>query len=173
MKELVDNLTNRDRNIQNDCIKVLYEIGERKPALIADYGVEFLALLDGKNNRLVWGAMTAIDTITVENAGAVYAALPKIREIANSGSVITRDHAVNIMIKLASIRKYEDGAFRRLIEQLRRCPPNQLPMYAENAVAIVNEANKAAFIRTLASRLDAVTTDAKRRRLEKVIKKAG
>jgi hypothetical protein len=33
VKELVDNLTNRDKNIQNDCIKVLYEIGERKPAL--------------------------------------------------------------------------------------------------------------------------------------------
>ncbi|MCX6325711.1 MAG: hypothetical protein NT144_03515 [Bacteroidia bacterium] len=28
IKELVDNLNNKDKNIQSDCIKVLYEIGE-------------------------------------------------------------------------------------------------------------------------------------------------
>jgi hypothetical protein len=28
IKELVDNLNNKDKNIQSDCIKVLYEIGQ-------------------------------------------------------------------------------------------------------------------------------------------------
>src|ERR1041385_1990762 len=63
IKELVEHLSDKDKNIQSDCIKVLYEIGEQKPELIADYDKEFLALLDSKNNRLVWGAMTAIDCI--------------------------------------------------------------------------------------------------------------
>jgi hypothetical protein len=30
--EIAENLGNKDKNIQNDCIKVLYEIGHRKPA---------------------------------------------------------------------------------------------------------------------------------------------
>ena len=62
VKELVVNLSNNSKDIQNDCIKVLYEIGERKPALIAAYAKEFIDLLDHKNNRLQWGAMTAINS---------------------------------------------------------------------------------------------------------------
>ena len=38
VKELVDNLKHKDKNIQSDCIKVLYETGERGPAdMIAPY----------------------------------------------------------------------------------------------------------------------------------------
>ena len=66
VKELIDNLSSKNRDIQNDCIKVLYEIGELKPVMIAGYAKEFVALLDNKNNRLQWGAMTALHTITSE-----------------------------------------------------------------------------------------------------------
>ena len=52
VKELVANLSNKRKDIQNDCIKVLYEIGERKPALIAAYAKEFIDLLASRNNRL-------------------------------------------------------------------------------------------------------------------------
>ena len=55
VRELVANLQHPDRNIQSDCIKVLYEIGYIAPELIAEYVEEFLALLKSKNNRLVWG----------------------------------------------------------------------------------------------------------------------
>ncbi|WP_088013535.1 hypothetical protein [Gottfriedia acidiceleris] len=34
VKELIENLSNK--NIQNDSIKVLYEIGDRSPSLISD-----------------------------------------------------------------------------------------------------------------------------------------
>jgi hypothetical protein len=53
--DLVRNLTNKDAGIQGDCIKVLYEIGERRPDMISSYAIEFVSLLDNKNNRLVWG----------------------------------------------------------------------------------------------------------------------
>ena len=33
--ELVENLGHKNKNIRHDCIKVLYEIGERVPSLIA------------------------------------------------------------------------------------------------------------------------------------------
>src|SRR6185295_14992863 len=86
VKELVDNLTNKDKNIQSDCVKVLYEIGEHQPELIADYDKEFLALLDSKNNRLVWGAMTALDYIASANPGRIHKSLAKILIVADRGS---------------------------------------------------------------------------------------
>lgn len=169
--ELVDNLHNNDKNIQSDCIKVLYEIGDLRPSLIAEYSKEFVTLLDHGNNRLVWGAMTALDAITLENPEVIYLALEKIVDITDKGSVITKDHGVNILIKLCSIKPYADHAFTLLIEQLKKCPTNQLSMYAENAIAIVNDNNKALFIKTLSSRLGDIEKDTKRKRVEKLIKK--
>ena len=171
VKELIELLKHKDKNIQSDAVKVLYEVGARKPALIAEYIKEFIQLLDSKNNRLQWGAMTAIDAITAENPKAVYAALPRIIAIADSGSVITRDHAVGILTKLCAVKQYADNAFSLLFEQLKTCPTNQLPMYAENAVPIINAKNKAAFIKVLQSRLDEIEKESKRKRVEKVLKK--
>jgi hypothetical protein len=171
VRELVDNLKNRDRNIQSDCVKVLYEIGERKPALIADLAEEFSLLLDNKNNRLVWGAMTALDSITLENPKSIYRMLAKIVYIADDGSVITRDHAVSILTKLASLEQYADKVVPLLVEQLKHCPTNQLPMYAENALPIITERNKTVFIKTLNSRLADIEKESKRKRVEKVIDK--
>lgn len=171
VKELVDNLSNKSKDIQNDCIKVLYEIGEREPALIANYAKAFVALLDSKNNRLLWGVMTALHAITPEKPAVVYAALPAIIASADKGSVITKDYCVNILIQLCSIKQYADKVFPLLIEQLLSSPTNQLPMYAEKAMPVINDKNKGLFIKTLTARLDDIDKDTKRKRVEKVIKK--
>ena len=52
VEELVDNVGNKNRHIQSDCIKVLYEISERKPALIVSFVEEFASLLESPNPRL-------------------------------------------------------------------------------------------------------------------------
>ena len=171
VKELIDNLNNKSKDIQNDCIKVLYEIGEIKPSLIAGYAKEFIALLDHKNNRLQWGAMTAINTITLENPKLINGALTKIISSAERGSVITRDYAVNILIKLCSLKQYSKNAFSLLNEQILASPVNQLPMYAERAMAIINDNNKNIFIKTLSSRLEDIDKESKRKRIQRVIKK--
>ena len=171
IKELVENLHNKNKNIQNDCIKVLYEIGERKPVLIAEYAKDFVALLDNKNNRLQWGAMTAINTITLENPEVVHSSLKKIIAAADSGSIITKDYAVNILISLCSLKPYAGEAFSLLLEQLANSPVNQLPMYAEKALPVITDKNKAPFIKVLSSRLSDIEKDTKRKRVEKVIKK--
>jgi len=171
VQELIDNLSNKNKDIQSDCIKVLYEIGELKPALLAPYAKDLIALLSSKNNRLQWGAMTALNTITAEEPKMIYSALPKIIAAADGGSVITKDHAVNILINLCSVKQYAEAAFTLLIEQLLNSPTNQLPMYAEKAMPVINEKNKTAFIKTLSSRLNDIEKDTKRKRVEKVIKK--
>ena len=169
IKELVEHLKNKD--IQSDCIKVLYEAGAQKPELISDYAVVFTDLLENKNNRLVWGAMTAIDAITLREPETVYSVLGKLVTIAAKGTVITRDRFVSILTKLASVKQYADDAFVLLLEQIQSCPPNQLPMYAENAVPVVTDKNKARFIKILTTRLADIEQDAKRKRIEKVIRK--
>lgn len=169
IRELVENLSNKDKNIQSDCIKVLYEIGEQKSELIAEHYKEFIQLLESKNNRLFWGTMTAIDTITKHHPKEIYKALATLIDIAEKGSVITTDHLVNIMIQL--IASKQTDVFPLLIEQLRSCPTNQLPMYAERSLPVINDKNKAVFVKTLSSRLKEVEKESKKVRIEKVLKK--
>lgn len=169
--ELVENLSNKSKDIQHDCIKTLYETGSLKPALILPYFNDFIRLLGSKNNRLQWGAMAALDQIAAEDPGTTFQSLPALAAAADSGSVITRDHFVSILIKLCADKPYAADAFALLNEQLRNCPANQLPMYAENALPIINEINKAAFMQTLAARLNDFEKESKRKRVEKILTK--
>ncbi|MBO9593142.1 MAG: hypothetical protein J7599_09535 [Niabella sp.] len=171
IRELVENLSNKNKDIQHDCIKTLYEAGSLKPALLVPYFSDFIQLLGSKNNRLQWGAMAALHYITPENSGAAFQALPAMAAAAESGSVITRDHFVAILIQLCAHKQYAADAFTLLNEQLRHCPANQLPMYAENALPIINESNKAAFVQTLTDRLNDFEKESKRQRVEKVLRK--
>ncbi len=169
--ELIENLSNKNTRIQNDCIKVVYEIGELNPVMISDYIPNFIKLLDSKNNRMVWGAMSALNRIVLINPNPVYLSLAKICETADNGTVITKDQAVSILTKLCTLNEYNETAFPLLIEQLLTCPTNQLPMYAENAIPIITNENKGVFIKTLTTRLVEIEKDTKRNRVEKVIKK--
>ena len=171
VKELVDLLQDKNKNIQGDCIKVLDEVGERSPTLVSDYANVFVSLLDDKNNRLQWGAMCVLDHITLENPKVIYGALGKIISSAEKGTVITKDHAVNILVKLCSQKQYVSKAFPLLVEQILLSPPNQLPTYAEKAMPFVNEQNKKLFLKAITSRLKDIDTDTKKKRLEKVIQK--
>lgn len=171
VKELMDYLSNNSRDIQNDCIKVLYEIGERKPAMIVAYTKNFVELLKNKNNRLQWGAMSALDAITIEKPKMIYALLPGIIAAAESGTVITKDRAMSILITLCSVKQFEIGAFALFIEQLKTSFTNQLPMYAEKAMPIINEKNKVLFVKTLTARMRDIEKETSRKRVEKVIKK--
>ena len=169
VKTLVKNLNNKTRAIQNDCIKVLYEIGLQKPELIANYIDNFLELLNSKNNRLQWGGMTALNYISKIKSDEIFSHLPLILEAAEKGSTITRDQAVNILINLTP--SYESEAIPLLFEIISTCPTNQLPMYAERSIPIIPTKNKVDFIQLLMSRMDDVDKESKRKRIEKIIKR--
>jgi hypothetical protein len=171
VRELVDNLSNRDRSIQSDCIKVLYEIGARNPNLIAEHCSAFGALLDSANNRLVWGAMTALDQIALAASQDVFRLLSRVQTTAKSGSVITRDHAVGILTKLGTLTPYANACFPLLIEQLKNCPNNQLPMYAEMSLAVAKGKNKSALHKTISERMDRLEKASQKKRVLKVLKR--
>jgi hypothetical protein len=171
IRELVDNLANKDKRIQGDCVKVLYEIGAERPDLIADYDKEFLKLLESKHNRLVWGAMTALDYIAATNPARIHKHLGKIMMASDKGSVITKDHAMGILIKLAGNKKFAKDAVALLLDQLRSCATNQLPMYAENALSAIPDESKERFVNVLAARLVELERESGRKRVRKVIAK--
>lgn len=169
--ELAENLNNKNKAIQTDCIKTLYEVGTLKPALISGYAKQFITLLDSKNNRLQWGAMTALSSIVAESPKVIYDALPKIVDVADKGSVITKDHCAKILTALCGMKQYAATAFPLLSEQILNAPVNQFPTYAENALPIVPKDEQTAFAAMLSKRLTDEMVDTKRRRLEKVISK--
>ncbi len=171
VSELVHGLNNRNKGIRHDCIKVLYEIGKLRPRLIAEHYRLFVAILGNTDNRLQWGAMTALNTIVAEKPREIYLSLQEIINAADRGSVITRDQCVNILIALCSVDKYADKVFPLLLEQMLTCPPNQFPMYAENAQVAINTTNKDDFLKVLSQRLNDIEKESGRKRVEKVIAK--
>ena len=97
LRELIQGLD--DKRIQNDCIKTIYEIGERNGKLLVPFLSVFIDLLSSKNNRLQWGAMCAINSVTLQIPTEVFASICRLEDAANKGSVITRDNFVKILTK--------------------------------------------------------------------------
>lgn len=171
LTELFELLNHKDKAIQSDSVKVIYEVAEQMPELVAKHSKALVTLLESKNNRLQWGAMTALHAIAGEDPKTVYASLTKIIAVADKGSVITNDHCVGILIALCKHKAYRPEAFALLLERLLKSPVNQLPMYAENALPVIDAGSKAAFLKVLNGRLGEIDKESKRKRVEKVIKK--
>ena len=172
VQELVENLWHNNKAIPSDCIKVLYEIGAANPDLIANYYKEFGRLLESKNNRLVWGAMMALDTIVLKQPKGVHRLLSKILITADSsGSVIARDHAVGILAKLATLKAYQRDCVALLIEQLMNCPNNQFAMYVEVSGPVIDAESREKFRKVVEKRARDLERESQKKRVAKVLKK--
>ena len=155
IKEIAENLWNKDKNIQADCIKVLYEVGVIEPVLIADYVEDFVKLLRSKNNRLAWGGMTALAEVAKANPEAVFKNLDAIKKAKETGSVITVDNAISTLAYTAAAnRKYSEAIFPYLLDHLSNCRPKEVPQHSEKTLPAVNAANKADFIKVLEKRME-------------------
>jgi hypothetical protein len=172
IRELAENLWNRDSAIANDCIKALYEIGYLNPALIAPYALDFLKLLRSTNNRLVWGGMIALATVAALRADDLFPHAADIQKTMDKGSVITVDAGVLALAGIAAAKpEYNRSIFPYLLNHLRTCRPKEVPQHAEKTLPAVNAANQAEFIAVIAARLDNATPS-QLARLKRVIKQA-
>jgi len=170
VKELIQNLKNENKRIQGDCIKTLYETAYLKPEMIGDYYSDFLGLLTSKNNRLVWGGMIALMTITDLKSKEIFDSLDLIMKTVNSGSVITIDCGVEILARLNKYSEYFDTTDPILTEQLWKCPIKQLPMYAEKSLISINHKNRDIYKSIIVNRMTECEKDSQIQRLEKVSK---
>ena len=178
VSELVTVLEGKDKALRSDALKALYEVGYRKPDLIAAHLPVFVDLPGSKDNRMVCGAIPpgrdrscAVDAIAGVRPKEVIAALPKMMAAVDKGSVITRDHAVGAMVKLAMDKKYAVKVMPLLHEQLRICPTNQLPMYAEWVATVTTVPHAKATGAILSRRLVDIAQPPKRKRIEKVLRR--
>lgn len=156
--------------VASDAIKVLYELGERRPELVAPYAEEFIAPLASKNNRMVWGALAAIATVAALRADAVLAALDAILAAADASTVIAKDKANAMLVNLAKAG-HAAQVLPILLSRLGDAAPNQFPTYAEQIAAVVDAGHKPKLIEILEARLPGVEGRAKRARVEKLLTK--
>jgi hypothetical protein len=172
VREIAENLWNKDKNIQADCIKVLYEIGYIDPTLIADYAEDYLKLLKSRNNRLVWGGMIALSTVATLKADVIFEHLKEIHRAIEEGSVITVDAGVLALAGVASTREeYRRAIFPFLLKHLRTCRLKDVPQHSEKSLPAVDASNKGDFIAVLEKRMDDLT-DTQAKRVKKVIQEA-
>jgi len=172
VREIAENLWNKDKNIQADCIKVLYETGYIDPSLIAEYVEDFIKLLKSKNNRLMWGGMIALGTIAELKANVIFAHLSEIRKAMDEGSVITMDNGVLTLACVASQNeKYNKDIFPYLLNHLKTCRPKEVPQHSEKTLPAVNSSNKKQFIAALEKRMEDLSGSGLAR-VKKVIKEA-
>ena len=153
VKEIVDGFTGADKAVANDCIKVLYEIGERKPELIAGYADEFISCLHSKNNRLVWGSMTALAKIAKHAPKPIFDRLAAVVSAYESGSVITVDNSISVFAGLCEAdESYAKEVLPILINHLQKCRPKEVPQHAERAAVCFKSENAGIFIEVLEKR---------------------
>ena len=155
IQEVAENLWNKDKNIQADCIKVLYEVGVIEPELIAEYAEDFVKLLRSKNNRLAWGGMTALAEVAKANPDMVFKNLNAIKKAKETGSVITVDNAISTLAYTAAANvKYNEAIFPYLLNHLSSCRPKEVPQHSEKTLPAVNTSNKNEFIKVLEKRME-------------------
>jgi len=172
IREIAENLWNKNKNIQADCIKVLYEVGYIEPKLIVDYTEDFVKCLRNKNNRLAWGGMTALAEVAKANPDVVFKHLDAIKKAKETGSVITVDNAISTLAWTAAGNKqYNEAIFPYLLKHLSFCRPKEVPQHSEKTLPAVNASNKADFIKVLEKRTEDLSSGGLTR-VKKVIKQA-
>jgi hypothetical protein len=170
IKEIAENLWNKEPNIQSDCLKVLYELGYLDPVLIAGYAAGFLKLLKHPNNRLVWGGMIGLSTIAGLKADELFPHYKEIIAAMEKGSVITKDNGVKTLALVASATlEYNRVIFPYLLQHLATCRPKEVPQHAEKTLPAVNVENKAEFITVLEKRMIDLSAS-EQSRIKKVLK---
>jgi hypothetical protein len=151
--EITQNLGHKNKNVQSDCLKVLYEIGYLKPELIAKYAPEFLALLKSKNNRMVWGAMIALATVADKKPKDIYAQLNLVTDTIDHGSLITVVWGIKALAKVAAANQtYQQTIFPYLMAQLKKCIPRDVPMHAQSILPAIDPTNKQQFLSLIETR---------------------
>lgn len=169
--ELVANLKHKNKSVQSDCLAVLYHVGYVKPHLIADYVKDFLAILESKNNRLVWGGMIALSTIADLKPKEICANLDKVKHAIDKGTLITVVWGVKTIAKVASSSKScKSDVVPILLSQLKNCIPRDVAMHFENSLPAIDNENKVLFLRIAEDRKKEMTTS-QVARLKKAMKK--
>jgi hypothetical protein len=115
--------------------------------------------------------MTALDAIAAFDPDLIAEHLDLIVAAASLGSVITNDHAMGILVKLAGTKKHAARAVPPLFRRLKVSPANQFGMYAEMCEPALDADARKEFLAILQSRLKSLPKVSQQKRIEKLIQK--
>ena len=153
IREIAQNLWHKNKSVQSDCVKVLYEIGYINPDLISGYIDGFLKLLKSKTNRMVLGGMIALATIAENKPAEIWAKINDVIYAVENGTLITVVWGIKTLARVASTnKKYSERIFPFLIENLKNSIPRDLLLHAESTLPAVDSENKKEFLAVLDSR---------------------
>jgi len=168
---IAEHLWDKNKNIQSDCLKVLYELGMLKPVLIGGLYTDFLKILKLRNNRMLWGAMIALSTIADIKADELFPHIDQIKSSMLEGSVITVDNGVKTLALIGSKNSvYRNEILPFLFDHLKTCRPKDVPQHAEHTSIAIDRENKKAFVSVLEERIPDLSSSGLIR-IKKVIKK--
>ena len=171
--ELVGLLTHANKAVRHDAIKALYEVAQGAPGLVAMHDAAFVTLITGKDNRLVWGGMTALGCIAPLAADRLWPQVSVIQKVTDGGSVITQDWGIRTLARIAAARPEYEAALREyLIAFLGSCIPSDVPRHAESMLVAVNDENRSRFLAALNTRLPECSPS-QVSRLKRVIRQIG
>lgn len=168
VKQLISLLQDHQIDVVADTLKVLERIGLELPTLVCPAVRLVIELLEHQTNKIQWRAMCVLSSVAHECPKYLESNLPKILTIMDSGSVITRDHGVKILLAL-----YPKTATTSdlLLDQVQRAPDNQLGQYAEKWAAIIKSSDVPELIRVLENRSKDLHHPSHQKRLNRVLKK--
>jgi hypothetical protein len=171
IREIVEGFKSNDKAVTNDCIKVLYEIGERNPDLIYAYANDFINSLYSKNNRIIWGSMTALAKIAVIASQPINEKIGAVITAYENGSTITIDNSISVFSGIYKANAaYEKEILPILLTHLQNCRPKEVPQHAERMSICFNKTNANDFIEVLMNR-SADLTPPWQSRINKLLKK--
>lgn len=156
--------------VRYDAIKVLFEIGRIEPELLLCHGEALVALLQAKENRMIWGSLQALETLCAIAPELLAANLNEILGAADRSSVIAMDKTMAILAKLVADKRFSTIVTPILLQRLAHSAPNQFPTYAELAAVTISDKNKVQLQKIIEERLGSVASNAKRNRLRKLTK---
>ena len=169
-REIADNLWDKDKRVQTDCLSVLEQVGLLEPELIENYAADFIEIIFSKDNRLVWAAMINLALIADRKPQEIFERYEDIIKVIEKGSVITQDNGIKTLAKVASTSaKYNKVIMPYLMEQLRSCRSKSVPQYAESIRIAVNLDNKDQYLSILNERFEMMSA-AQQKRVKKIIK---
>jgi len=142
IKEIAGYLFDKNKSVASDCMAVLYHIGYEKPRLISNYLETFLRLLESKNNRMVWGAMIAIATISKIKFEEIFQHIDLVIKTMKSGTLITEVWGIKALagISLAD-EQIKEAVMPTLAGYLEKARPIDFSTRLEDILPIVTTEN--------------------------------
>ena len=114
--------------------------------------------------------MIALDSIARVEPMRVFDLFSEIVETLDKGSVITKDYGVGILSTLSAIPECRAQTFPLLMNELRKCPPKQLPTYARKALVAIDETNKKEFVELIQGRIPDLEKESQRKKIKKLLR---